>query len=55
MKYTIMPVIWVDDLEDALIARYGPEFKNDYDNLRDVMFDDNYMNRGQISCSTHNG
>ena len=44
MKYTIMPVIWVGDLEDALIDHYGPEFKSDYCNLRNVMFGDYYMN-----------
>ena len=44
MKYKIMPVIWVGELENALIDQYGPEFKNDYGNLRNVMFGDYYMN-----------
>lgn len=44
MKYTMMPVIWVGDLEEALKAQYGPDFLNWDDNLRNILFDDSYCN-----------
>jgi hypothetical protein len=44
MKYKMMPVIWVGDLREALIAQYGPDFLNRNDNLRNILFDDQYCN-----------
>ena len=44
MKYQIMPVIWVGDLEKALKLHYGSDFLNGDDNLRNILFDDNYCN-----------
>ena len=45
MKYTIMPVIWVGDLEKALRLHYGPDFLvQGEDNLRNILFDDQYCN-----------
>ena len=44
MKYKMMPVIWVEDLHEALIAQYGPDFLNRNDNLRNILFDDQYCN-----------
>lgn len=44
MKYEVMPVIWVGDLEEALKLQYGPTFLNWDDNLRNILFDDQYCN-----------
>ena len=48
MKHKIMPVIWVGDLEDALMAQYGEEFikeiRRDHNGIRQLMFDNFYMN-----------
>lgn len=44
MKYEIMPVIWIGDLEEALKLQYGPTFLNWDDNLRNILFDDRYCN-----------
>lgn len=44
MKYTMMPVIWVGDLEEALKLQYGPDFLTWEDNLRNILFGDSYCN-----------
>ena len=44
MKYKMMPVIWVGDLKEALIAQYGPDFLRWDEDLRRVLFDDQYCN-----------
>ena len=47
MKHDIVPCVWIGDLEQALELQYGSEFieeiKNEYNSLRDFMFDF-YMN-----------
>lgn len=44
LKYTIMPVIWVGDLEEALKVQYGPDFLTQKDDLRNILFGDDYCN-----------
>ena len=48
MKYKMMPVIWVGDLEEALKAQYGEEFikeiRQDHNGIRRLMFDEFFMN-----------
>ena len=44
LKYKTMPVIWVGDLENALKERYGENFLSWDDNLRNILFDDDYCN-----------
>lgn len=44
MEYKMMPAFWVEDLEEALIAQYGREFMNEVGDLRNFLFDDDYMN-----------
>ena len=44
LKYKVMPVIWAGDLEVALKERYGEEFLLPHDSLRQILFDDRYMN-----------
>ena len=52
MKYTTVPYFWIGDLENALEAQYGSEFiqeiQNKYNGIRNLMFDDFYMN--DVSC-----
>ena len=40
-KHEMMPVIEIDDLEDAIKEKYNYEFKH---NLRQLLFDTGYMN-----------
>lgn len=44
MKYAMMPVIRIRDLEDALDAQYGSDFLSRDDSLREILFDDQYCN-----------
>lgn len=44
MKYEMMPAFWVEDFEEALIAQYGREFMDEVGDLRNFLFDDDYMN-----------
>ena len=44
LKYKVMPVIWAGDLEVALKEKYGEEFLLPHDSLRQILFDDRYMN-----------
>lgn len=44
MKYEMMPAFWVEDLKEALIVQYGEEFMDEVGDLRNFLFDDNYMN-----------
>lgn len=44
MKYEMMPVVDVYELEDVLKAQYGPDIMGDNDFLANLMFYDNYCN-----------
>lgn len=42
MKYEILPIIDIYDLQDAMVAHYGNDFRTC--EIRQIMFGDNYMN-----------
>lgn len=42
MKYEVLPVISVYDLQDAMVEQYGNDFR--VHELRQIMFGDQYMN-----------
>lgn len=44
MEYKMMPAFWVEDLKEALTIQYGREFMDEVGDLRNFLFDDNYMN-----------
>ena len=48
MKYTTVPCFWVEDLEVALEAHYGPKFmqeiNDNHNDIRKLMFGENFMN-----------
>lgn len=45
MKYEIFPIISIYDLESEMVAQFGDDFRD----LRQLMFGDNYMN--DVYCS----
>ena len=47
-KHIMMPVINIDDLEDAIKEKYHYKFKHD---LRQLLFDTGYMNDVYVSYS----
>ena len=49
MKYKMMPVFSIFDLEIALCAQYGSQFTEQYSNLRSVLFGDCYINDSYMS------
>lgn len=48
MKYTLLPMIEIDELESALEIQYGEDFiaeiQSEFGSLRQLLFDDRYMN-----------
>jgi hypothetical protein len=44
LSYEMMPVIDAYSLEKALIAKYGPEFADNYGEFTNVLFGDSYVN-----------
>ena len=44
MEYKMMPAFWVEDLKEALTIQYGREFMDEVGDLRNFLFDTNYMN-----------
>lgn len=48
MKYTLLPTFKINELENALKIQYGEDFvaeiESEYNGLRNLLFDDRYMN-----------